>query len=491
LFCLLVLSAGLCGCSQIPTEIAPRDTLRLGVAAPPAGIPGTGVQAVASNLISEQLVGIGWDGRPAAKLAAAWETLPDGSMRFQINPKATFHDGSPVTAEIVRRMLQEQLDANRAALVTYPSITAVDADADGGVTIRLSRPEPFLMSDLAAVNLFHPDQPDMGFGPYREVERDDKARRVRLEAHTAYYRGPVGMPKLVIQGFEEQRTAWAALMRDEIDAVHEITPGSIDFAEADSSIKTYPFVRPYFIQLAFNMRHPVLGLRTVRQALSQAVDRDEIIRTGLNGKGVVADGPIWPFHWAYGTAQATYKYNPEAAILRLDAAGLRPRPSTQTGRMPSRFRFTCLTVPDARYEKLAIVLQKQLSDVGVDMQIEVLPLKNLVERLQAGTYEAFLLERSSGRSLVWIYTSFHSKYFVTGYTAADGVLERLRSAASEPETRAAVVDLQRIFYEDPPAVFLVWPQIARAVSTRFTVPSERGRDVFGSLWQWRPVSGQP
>jgi len=48
-----------------------------------------------------------------------------------------------------------------------------------------------------------------------------------------------------------------------------------------------------------------------------------------------------------------------------------------------------------------------------------------------------------------------------------------------------VADLQRIFYEDPPAVFLAWPQVARAVSTRFLVPPERGRDVIGSLWQWR------
>jgi hypothetical protein len=35
-------------------------------------------------------------------------------------------------------------------------------------------------------------------------------------------------------------------------------------------------------------------------------------------------------------------------------------------------------------------------------------------------------------------------------------------------------------------VFLAWPQVARAVSTRFLVPAERGRDVIGSLWQWRP-----
>ena len=290
--CLLVLSAGLGGCSQTPADTHSRDTLRIGVAAPPAGIPGTGVNAVAGNLISEQLISIAWDGRPAPKLASEWVTLPDGSMRFQINPKATFHDGSPVTPALIRETLQAQLQANRAALVAYTSITGVDVDDGGGIIIRLSQPEPFLVSDLAAFNLYHPSKPTVGFGPYREVERDEKASRIKLEAHAGYYRGAPGMAKLVIQGFEEQRTAWAALMRDEIDAVHEITPGSIDFAEADSSIKTYPFVRPYFIQLAFNMRHPVLGLRAVRQAMSQAVDRDEIIKAGLNGKGVVADGRI-------------------------------------------------------------------------------------------------------------------------------------------------------------------------------------------------------
>ena len=41
------------------------------------------------------------------------------------------------------------------------------------------------------------------------------------------------------------------------------------------------------------------------------------------GQGVVADGPIWPHHWAYSAAQKTYTHNIEAATLRLDAAGLR------------------------------------------------------------------------------------------------------------------------------------------------------------------------
>ena len=61
-----------------------------------------------------------------------------------------------------------------------------------------------------------------------------------------------------------------------------------------------------------------------------------------------------------------------------------------------------------------------------------------------------------------------------GYTAADAALERLRRSTSDQETRAAVNDLQTIFRDDPPAVFLMWPTVVRAVSTRFQVPGETG-----------------
>ncbi len=64
----------------------------------------------------------------------------------------------------------------------------------------------------------------------------------------------------------------------------------------------------------------------MRQALSYAVDRQAIIDLGLNGQGIVGRGPIWPFHWAYSTAQKAYTHNIEAATLRLDAAGLRMTP---------------------------------------------------------------------------------------------------------------------------------------------------------------------
>jgi len=51
--------------------------------------------------------------------------------------------------------------------------------------------------------------------------------------------------------------------------------------------------------------------------------------------------------------------------------------------------------------------------------------------------------------------------------------------------KAGMRDLARVFHEDPPAAFISWQITSRAVSSKFEVESEEGRDVLTNLWQWR------
>ena len=96
--------------------------------------------------------------------------------------------------------------------------------------------------------------------------------------------------------------------------------------------------------------------------------------------------------------------------------------------MPSRFRLRCLTVAkESRFEKIALVLQKQLYKIGVDLQIEALTTDEIFKRLAAGDFDTILIQRASGRSLGWTYSTFHSTQMPIGYLAADRVLDRLRS----------------------------------------------------------------
>src|SRR3954469_10296842 len=130
-------------------------------------------------------------------------------------------------------------------------------------------------------------------------------------------------------------------MRGEIDMLHEVSRDAAEFVEAETTVKTYSFPRPYYIPLGFNVQHPVLKQAAVRKAINEALDRTALVREGLNGRGRPADGPIWPEHWAHAATPERFLFNPDVARVRLDGAGLRVQPQSD-GSMPSRFRFTCL-----------------------------------------------------------------------------------------------------------------------------------------------------
>jgi hypothetical protein len=71
----------------------------------------------------------------------------------------------------------------------------------------------------------------------------------------------------------------------------------------------------------------------------------------------------------------------------------------------------------------------------------------------------------------------------SGYSSADAALDRMRSAGTDEDVRIAVADVIRVLREDPPALFLVWPYDSRAADTKFTIPHQPERDIFGTLWQ--------
>jgi peptide/nickel transport system substrate-binding protein len=280
-------------------------------------------------------------------------------------------------------------------------------------------------------------------------------------------------------------------MRDEVDMLHEVSRDAAQFVEAETTVTSYTFPRPYYIPLVFNVRHPVLKNPEVRKALNEAIDKATLVRDGMKGRGRPADGPVPPEHWAYSPPAQPFAFSPAAARERLDAAGFKTRAHRADRTASARFSFTCLVFSDdTRFERLAMLVQKQLADVGVDMILEPLPLRTLVGRLGKGDFDAFLFELV-GNSLSWAYEWWHHNpegRFNSGYRAADAILDTIRTAREEDEVRAAVAQLATILHSDPPAVFIAWQASSRAVSTKFEVAAERNRDIVANLWQWRPAA---
>ncbi len=144
-----------------------------------------------------------------------------------------------------------------------------------------------------------------------------------LERFDGYYQGKPSVERVELRGYPTHRAAWTGMMRREVNFLHEVSRDAIDFVEAGGDIRAYPLLRPYYTALVFGMRHPVLKRREVRVAINEAIDRNELVRNAMRGHGRIAEGPFWPYHWAYPEGRFPVAFNPEAAKLRLDASGLK------------------------------------------------------------------------------------------------------------------------------------------------------------------------
>ena len=200
---------------------------------------------------------------------------------------------------------------------------------------------------------------------------------------------------------------------------------------------------------ATGMRHEVMRqLDLVRSVGLHAADERMQFRyhaadvLSMRRKFVQAGGdllrPYVVVHPGANAAARRYGFNPEAAKLRLEAAGFPVHRAPAADRMDSRLRFTCLFWnEDPLYERIALMLQRQLFDIGIDMVLEPLSAIQLEERLASGSFDAFLYQFNSGRGFDWTYAFWHSpeagvrSMQMSGYTGVDGALERLRAARND------------------------------------------------------------
>ena len=278
-------------------------------------------------------------------------------------------------------------------------------------------------------------------------------------------------------------------MRDEVDALYNVSREATEFMEQDSSVRLYPFLRPYVATVFLNVKAPQVKDRVVRIGLSRAVSRRAIVAGAFRGRARAADGPLRPEHWAVTPGIRVAAHDPQLAISLL---------SESAHDNPGRLRLRCLvTITETQpFERIALLLQKQLFDAGVDVELDLVSPRDFVTRLATGNFEAALFEHAAG-SPSWVHAFWHSPaagapvWVRHGYSAADQELDAMQNARNEDELKRAVAAVYRKMAEDPPAIFIAFPEVSRAVSTRFDVPVEKGRDIMGgNMWLWRPAKRQ-
>ena len=442
-------------------------------------------------LTRETLVTLGNDGRPAPRILESWKVSPDGlTWRLKIRAGIRFHDSTSVTAAELAPQVRAQLWTGQLG-----RIASVEAEGSDVLVVQLRDRFAFLPEDLAQATAERtvmtpggdgkPVKRNFGTGPYVVV--DESAEGLRLKGFPDHYRGDPGVAQIDIKLFPDQRNAWSALMRDEIDVLYTVSRESLHFVRRESSVNVATFPRAYVYLLGFNSKAPGLAQSEVRRAVNHAIDREAFVRLALSGEGEPAAGHVWPRHWAFDASVKPLPHNRAEALRLMEAAGLELQ--QKAGRMPARLRLRCLVYEP--FQQLALVIQRQLAEVDIDLELEVLGGEDYVRRITLGNYDTFLFEMTSGRTLMWPYLFWHSSspLLKHGYKGADDVLDRMRMAGSDAEMRAATSEFQKRLVSDPPAAFLAWDRVSRAVTRRFDIPATED-EIYATIARWKPASGK-
>lgn len=236
-------------------------------------------------LIFDTLFAPGPSGRAEQRLALAWES-DSAARRWQIRlrPDVTFHDGTPLSAEIAAASL-------RAANPSWEVSSAGDT-----ISIVTDSPSPNLLADLAlprnAIVRRDVGGKVLGTGPFR-ISDWQPGRKLSLVSNDDYWAARPYLDAIEISLGVSYRDQAIALDLNKADLV-EIAPEQIRRATSDG--RHVAASAPIdLLALAFARPRNSADEGRLRDALSLSLDRSSMRSAFLQGEADIAGGilPTW------------------------------------------------------------------------------------------------------------------------------------------------------------------------------------------------------
>ncbi|MEO1020057.1 MAG: ABC transporter substrate-binding protein, partial [Pseudomonadota bacterium] len=236
------------------------------------------------------------------------------------------------------------------------------------------------------------------------------------------------------------------LQAGEIDAMIFVPFNRIAELDADPDINVHLDPSSRMDHILINHSNPPLDQLEVRKALAHAVDIDAIIEAVTFGYGTPANSYI-PGGGMY--------YNPENPTYAKDLEGAKALLS-DAGADDLSLEFV-VQAGDANYEQVAVLVQDQLGQIGVDVNIVKQEAGQVWDTIVEGTYDlssnywtndvidpdqktGFVLDGSDPDVL-----SYYTRY---NNPTVNELVSAARIETDEEKRKAMYYDLQRMAQED-------------------------------------------
>lgn len=223
------------------------------------------------------------------------------------------------------------------------------------------------------------------------------------------------------------------------------------------------------------------GTREFRKAISMAINRSDLCRIAYAGYAKPAYGPVSPSnHFWFNSSLTDPKYDPQGALRLLMQAGFHMENDTLKDRTGNRVELTVVTNSgNAARERIATMIQQDLSQVGIKVNVVTLDFPSLIERMtRTFDYEACILGfvntdldpnsqmtlwLSSGENHQW---NPNQKAPATAWEAEiDKLMSEQAAAPTDKERKAKFDRVQQIVAEEQPFIYLINMDVLLAVST--------------------------
>ncbi|MFQ5689038.1 MAG: ABC transporter substrate-binding protein [Gemmatimonadota bacterium] len=451
-------------------------------------------------------------------LAESWEPDDAGSeVVFHLRTDVRWQDGVPTTARDVAftfRMAKDPRVAypNRGYFDLWKSAEVVD---DSTLRFRLRPHAGYLFAwtqlPIAPEHILAGVAPEQlprhrfgtsepaGNGPFRFVERRNADTWI-FEANPEFPAALGGRPyvdRLVYRVVPDESTLLSEFRTGGVDLYLDIPPSQIARARgvAGARVVTYPSRSVTFI--AWNSRRREFSDAAVRTALTLALDRDGLVAAARNGLGVVASGPVGPWHWAHDPAWKPLPHAPDSARAILESRGWVDRDGDGIRDKDGvEFRFDLLTNENPVREDLAVMIQSQLARVGIAAQPAIREAAALgaVVTSPERPFDAVILGFEQDWNLddrdLWSCDRMEQPFQFTGYCnpALDAVLDSIPLALDRDTRERLYRRYHRMIARDQPYTYLYFDIVAVGLGPALygVRPDSRGELATVREWWRRP-----
>jgi peptide/nickel transport system substrate-binding protein len=437
-------------------------------------------------------------------LATSWEASKDGrKITFRLRKGLAFSDGTPFSSEDVAYTMHRLMDPQ-----THSPTGDAFRSGEGAVTVEtpaadravVTFPAPVAglerLFDQVAILSARSAKKEMAvLGPYYVAEYKAGAY-VQLRRNPNYWKRDAEgnlLPYIESVRLDIQRNREIELLRFRRGEVHLIN--RLDAEQFAHLQRENPAVTRNAgtgldgEELWFN-QSPASPLpefkkawfRTTefRRAVSLAINREDLCRIVFSGYAKPAYGPVSPSnHFWFNAALPAPKYDPQGALRLLGQAGFRYENGILNDQAGKRVEFTVMTNSgNVAREKMAAMIQQDLSQIGIKVNVVTLDFPSLIERMTKNfDYEACLLGLvntdldpdsqmtvwlSSGEDHQW---NPRQKSPATPWEAEiDKLMQEQASSLNELQRKAKFDRVQQIVAEQQPFIYLVNKDALTAVS---------------------------